>query len=53
MIEAVDFEFWLGVFGFSIIEHNGAESIVVASGQRGDVALAEVKADSYVRSVDG
>jgi hypothetical protein len=53
MIEAIDFEFRLGVFGFSIIERNGAESIVVASGQHGDIALAEVKADSYVGSVDG
>jgi hypothetical protein len=39
-IEAVDFEFQLGVFGFSIIECNGPESIVVASGQCGDIALA-------------
>jgi hypothetical protein len=40
MIEAIDFEFWLGVFGFSMIEHHGAESIVVASGWHGDIALA-------------
>jgi hypothetical protein len=40
MIEAVDFEFRLGVFGFSIVECNGGESIVVAAGQRGDIALA-------------
>jgi hypothetical protein len=39
-IEAVDFEFRLGVFIFSIIEHNGAESIVVALGWHGDIALA-------------
>jgi hypothetical protein len=40
MIEAVDFEFWLGVFGFSIVKRDGAESIVVALGRRGDIALA-------------
>jgi hypothetical protein len=39
-IEAVYFEFWLGVFRFSIIECNGAESIVVAAERRGDIALA-------------
>jgi hypothetical protein len=39
MIEAVDFEFQLGVFGFSIVERNGAESIVVAAGWRGDITL--------------
>jgi hypothetical protein len=43
----------LGVFRFSIIERNGAELIVVAAGRRGDIALAELKADSYIRSVDG
>jgi hypothetical protein len=40
MIEAIDFEFRLGVFRLSIIECNGAELIVVASGRRGDIALA-------------
>jgi hypothetical protein len=53
MIEAIDFEFRLGVFGFSIVERNGAELIVVASGWHGDIALAELKADGYVGGVDG
>jgi hypothetical protein len=39
-------------FGFSIIERNGAESIVVAAGQHGDIALAELKADGYIGGVD-
>jgi hypothetical protein len=39
-IEAIDFEFRLGVFGFSIIKRDGAESIVVAVGRRGDITLA-------------
>jgi hypothetical protein len=39
-IEAVDFEFWLGVFGFSIIEGNGAELIAVVLGWHGDITLA-------------
>jgi hypothetical protein len=40
MIETVYFEFQLGVFGFSIIEGNGVDLIVVALGQHGDITLA-------------
>jgi hypothetical protein len=40
MIEAIDFEFRLGVFRFYIIEGNGAEWIVVVSGWHGDIAWA-------------
>jgi hypothetical protein len=43
----------LGVFGFSTVECNGVESIVVVAGWHGNIALAELKADGYVGSVDG
>jgi hypothetical protein len=53
MIEAIDFEFQLAVFGFSIVECNRTELIVVAAGWRGDIALAELKADGNIGGVDG
>jgi hypothetical protein len=51
-IEAVDFEFWLGIAGFAVVESDGAESAEVAIAGIVDVALAEVETDGDVGSVD-
>jgi hypothetical protein len=53
MIEAIDFEFWLGIAGFVVVESDGAESIEVAFAGIVNVTLAEVETDGNVGSVDG
>jgi hypothetical protein len=52
MIEAVDFEFWLGIAGFTVVKSDGTESIKVVFAGIVDVTLAEVETDGNVGSVD-